>query len=73
MMFARALAGLRAHSGMAAAAAATARAVSVAPSLGTVLTSSPLTGLVTSMVAPSSALTHWPPMYAWLFSRPGSL
>ena len=62
MMLERSLAVLARQAGQARSAAAIARAVSAAPSLGTVPSTSPVAGLLTGKVAPESASTQAPSM-----------
>ena len=70
-MSARSLAVFAAHAGNALPAAAIARRVSAAPMSGTVPSGSPVAGFITSQVAPLSAFTQAPPIWACVRSRSG--
>ena len=59
---ARSLAVRAAHAGKAAAAASIAARVSSAPMKGTVPSTAPVAGLVTGLLPPVRASSHWPSM-----------
>jgi hypothetical protein len=69
MIAARSLASIPRQPGSARCAASIARRVSAAPMRGTSATTSPEAGLTTAKVAPESASTHAPSMWAWRRTR----
>jgi hypothetical protein len=69
---ARAVAFVSRQAGKAASAARTAASTSAAPPRGTRASTSPLAGLTTSIVAPSAAGTHSPPI-SWALSMISAL